>query len=192
MLYHLYNQGNKGSRIFFSDQNYIYFLQKVKRHLVPHCEIIAWCLMPNHFHFLIFMEERMRNIKSGVKVGKTELSIFSNNLRVMLSSYARAINKQQGVSGSLFRQNTKMKKLGQVILGGSEAEIPNYAQNCFIYLHQNPYAAGLVNKIEDCPYSSYRDYAGLRPGRIVNRRLACELIGFEEQDFCEIVTGGTT
>jgi putative transposase len=52
-LYHIYNRGNNKQTIFFTRENYLYFLNKIKKYISPHCNIIAWCLMPNHFHFLI-------------------------------------------------------------------------------------------------------------------------------------------
>ncbi len=52
-FYHLYNRGNQQQTIFFNTENYLYFLRKVRRDIVPYCDILAYCLMPNHFHFLI-------------------------------------------------------------------------------------------------------------------------------------------
>ena len=62
--------------------------------------------MPNHFHFLIHANEKTELKKF---VGKREENIFSENLRILLSSYSQAINNQQGRTGSLFQQNTKQK-----------------------------------------------------------------------------------
>ncbi len=52
-IYHIYNRGNNSQLIFFEKENYNHFLRLVKKFLLPNCEILAWCLMPNHFHFLI-------------------------------------------------------------------------------------------------------------------------------------------
>ena len=54
-LYHIYNQGNNKIPIFYSRENYIFFLKKIKLHLLPHADIIAWCLMPNHFHLMLYV-----------------------------------------------------------------------------------------------------------------------------------------
>ncbi|MFZ5973408.1 MAG: transposase [Bacteroidota bacterium] len=90
-------------------------------------EFIAFCLMPNHFHFLISTRNSFDQAK------------FSGNLRVLLSSYTRAIQKQEGFTGSLFQQNTKAKEL----------TTNEYARAFFHYIHQNPIRARLVNRIED-------------------------------------------
>lgn len=57
ILYHIYNQGNNRQKIFFSRDNYLYFLEKVNKLLLPYVDVIAWCLMPNHFHFLVYVKE---------------------------------------------------------------------------------------------------------------------------------------
>lgn len=57
-IYHIYNQGNNKQIIFPEERNYIFFLKKVRKHLLPCVDILAYCLMPNHFHFLIYTNEK--------------------------------------------------------------------------------------------------------------------------------------
>lgn len=47
-IYHIYNQGNNHRKIFFSQENYLFFLEKIKTYITPYADILAWCLMPNH------------------------------------------------------------------------------------------------------------------------------------------------
>ena len=56
-LYHIYNQGNNRQKIFFTRENYLFFLNKIKMHILPHADIVAWCLMPNHFHLMIYVKD---------------------------------------------------------------------------------------------------------------------------------------
>jgi putative transposase len=56
-LYHIYNQGNNRQWIFFNRDNYLYFLDKVNKLMLPYVDIIAWCLMPNHFHFMVYVKD---------------------------------------------------------------------------------------------------------------------------------------
>ncbi|MFA5463901.1 MAG: hypothetical protein WC265_07490, partial [Dysgonamonadaceae bacterium] len=67
-IYHIYNQGNNRQRIFFREENYTFFLQKMKKYLLPYCDILAWCLMPNHFHWMVYVHstEVYRTATDGV------------------------------------------------------------------------------------------------------------------------------
>jgi putative transposase len=173
-LYHIYNRGNNKQRIFFKPENYQFFLNKVRRFIWPHCEILSWCLMPNHFHFQVYADSR--TIKTRLIAGE-ERNVLSEGVRSILSSYTQAINKQNDTTGSLFQQNTKSKPISD----GSNL----YAQTCFHYIHQNPIEAKLVSKMEDWEYSSFRDYCGMRNGTLINKELAVRLLDLDLRTFYE-------
>src|SRR5690606_19034612 len=40
---------------FFSRENYLFFTKKIRTHILPHADILAWCLMPNHFHLMVYV-----------------------------------------------------------------------------------------------------------------------------------------
>ena len=54
-LYHIYNQGNNRQKIFFERENYLFFLRKMRVYLLPYCDVLAYCLMPNHFHWTVLV-----------------------------------------------------------------------------------------------------------------------------------------
>lgn len=54
-LFHIYNQGNNRRQVFFSDENYEFFLWKMKAYLLPFGDFVAWCLMPSHFHWQFYV-----------------------------------------------------------------------------------------------------------------------------------------
>ncbi|WP_340114993.1 hypothetical protein [Maribellus mangrovi] len=54
-MYHVFNRGNNSQQIFFSKDNYLFFLQKIKKYILPFADVVAWCLMPNHFHLMIYV-----------------------------------------------------------------------------------------------------------------------------------------
>ncbi len=105
-IYHIYNQGNNKQKIFYKRENYHYFLSKFKKYVVPKAEVLAYCLMPNHFHFMV---NTTKDSVQNEKVGSLMVNALSNGFRKLLSTYAQAINKQENRSGSLFRQKTKAK-----------------------------------------------------------------------------------
>jgi|SRR5665213_127550 len=172
--YHIYNQGNNKEKIFHEDADYIEFLKLFRKYVFPNCDVFAYCLMPNHFHFLIHATEGSAKSKP---VGNINLSELSNGFRLLQSNYAQHFNKKYNRSGSLFRQKIKMKSLS-----GGDA---NYGFVAFHYIHQNPLKAGLVTRIEDWKFSSFPDYAGIRMGTICNKELAFKNIGFDRDNFVE-------
>lgn len=144
-IYHIYNRGNNQQTIFFNEDNYIYFLGKCQRYLKPVSEILAWCLMKNHFHFLIEVTDKsIEPIKSG---GIT-MPAITNGFRLLQSSYAKGINKQEDRTGNLFQQKTKAKLVSGV---------DDYSATAFFYIHQNPIAAALIDNAENWTYSSFKD-----------------------------------
>ena len=50
----------------------------------------------------------------------------------------------------------------------------------FYYIHQNPWKAGLVKRIEDWEYSSFKDYTGFREGNLCNKEVAITLLDIDE------------
>ncbi len=181
-IYHIYNRGNNKQTLFFNRENYIYFLQKVRTHIRPHCEILSYCLMPNHFHFLIYADERtiqpvppLQAVpRVQVATSQNHKTTFSEGWRIALSSYTQAINKQERRTGSLFTQNTKSKQVSDDWMQ------LDYRLCCFSYIHQNPVISRLAEKAEDWEFSSFRDYMGLRNGTLCNMPLAFKLLGFDK------------
>ena len=171
-LYHVYNQGNNQQPVFFTDENYLYFLRLLRKFVSPHCDLLAYCLMPNHFHFLVNTTENSCVLK---KSGVVEMNTLAFGFKTLLSSYAQAINKQQKQTGSLFRQATKADQVDEP---GAD-----YSLTAFHYIHQNPLKAKLVSRPEDWAYSSFADYAGFRKGTLCNQDLAYELLPLVKESF---------
>jgi len=173
-IYHIYTQGNNQQKIFYSQENYLFFLRKIRTHIHPFTEILAYCLMPNHFHLLIVANEKTVLTK---EVAKKQKNILSENIRIMLSSYTQAINKQEGFSGSLFRQNIKIKKLNkdEFLISTQKQFYHNDILTCLNYIHQNPVQADLVEKPEHWGFSSFQDYIGKRNGTLCNKELTFQL-----------------
>ncbi len=173
-IYHVYNRGNNKQPIFFSDENYLYFLKGIQKTIAPYCDILCWCLMPNHFHFLIHA-----NADSVIEIkdGSFPRQQFSQSIKQLLSSYTKAINKQKGFTGSLFQQKTKA-----ICVTDTDQF---YSATIFHYVHQNPMKGGLVKRMEDWNYSSFKDYIGLRNGKLCNKQLAFELLDLDSKTLYE-------
>ncbi|MFB6319996.1 transposase [Saccharicrinis sp. FJH54] len=164
----------------------MFFLQKIKEYILPFSDIIAWCLMPNHFHLMIYVNKaKLDFINQNINRTRT----LNQSIAIMLRSYTRAINLQENRTGSLFRERTKALCLTKntelnpsyfnsefgTVLTIDMPEL-NYVQVCFEHIHQNPIKAGLVNAPEDWEFSSYLDFTGIRNGQLINRKRIEELI----------------
>ncbi len=181
-IYHVYNRGNDKQTIFFNDNNYIFFLNKVRKEWKPYCEILSYCLMPNHFHFMLVPnEESCNNIHLGDKL--THLQNLSKAIGKTLSSYTKAINIQNKTTGNLFLKKTKSKCLSDLGSAANMFPIKDYTLTCFHYIHQNPLQANLVKELKNWIYSSYRDYYGYRNGTLCNKNLAMKLLSLADIDF---------
>ena len=188
-LYHIYNQGNNRQKIFFERENYLFFLRKVRTQLLPYCDVIAYCLMPNHFHFMVRVNETVKTVgvaQSDADSLDAKKRSLNDSIGILLRSYTNAINKRYDRSGKLFREGTKaecltcpdIKELSFCESTNTKLRVDlkqYYPQSCFKYIHQNPVKAGLVKKIEDWEFSSSRDYSGLRNGTLIDRSLAKKL-----------------
>jgi putative transposase len=187
-LFHVYNRGNNSQHIFFIRDNYLFFLKKIKDHILPYANVLAWCLMPNHFHLMIeVLQEELSVHSPGDLKSPGEFRSLNDSIAIMLRSYTRAINKQEKRSGALFQEGTKSIFLNshelspayfQTDIGTianislNEIEYPNV---CFNYIHQNPVKDGLVSKPEDWEFSSFRDYHFNRKDYFVNKESAYKL-----------------
>jgi REP-associated tyrosine transposase len=172
-LYHIYNQGNNKADIFLDRDDYLAFLKKVREHIKPNCNILSYCLMPNHFHFMV---EAINNSAELIQLGNIEVSKLGNAFRLLLSQHTYYFNKKHSHSGSLFRQRTKAKCL-------SEPNNSNLPFICFQYIHQNPLKAKLINKLEDWEFSSFQDFCGIRNGSLVMQELAHSYVDSDRENF---------
>ncbi|MGB4846813.1 MAG: hypothetical protein WBP41_02795 [Saprospiraceae bacterium] len=184
-IYHFYNRGINRQPIFFERDNYFYFLKKVKTYLVPNCHILGFSLMPNHFHFLITPNERSnrpfrKSNRKPLKKRKgpfAHQTLFTWGLQQLLSTYSRGINKRYNRTGSLFQQNTKSK------MTSAESLQEDYSLYCFMYIHNNAVAAGLVNSPSEYEFTSYNDYIENKTDSICNLALGKELLSLDLNEF---------
>ena len=112
--YHIYNRGINSQNIFLSDENKIYFLKLLSKYLIKRIDIFAYCLMDNHFHLVLKVNEDEKLVTQA----------FSN----FFNAYAKAFNKQNHRTGSLFEKHFKRIKLSD----------ETYLRQLILYVHLNP------------------------------------------------------
>ena len=147
-LYHIFNRGNNSEKIFFEEENYRYFLKLLKKYIVPVADIYAYCLLQNHFHFLVRIKEKkeidFQKLKYSTVVKPIEVSA-SRQFSHFLNAYSQAINKKFGRTGSLFERRFERKEITD----------ENYLRQVILYINNNPLKHNLVEKLEDYKWSSY-------------------------------------
>ena len=140
--YHVYNRGVGRQPIFYHADHWAFFVRRLKEHFLPTvADIVAYCLMPNHYHLLVHLETD--------EFSKRVMQPFG-------TSYAKAVNAQLGRVGPLFQGRFHALRVHD----------DRYLIGLSAYIHLNPADAGLVERAEDWVYSSYRDYIGLRAGTL--------------------------
>jgi putative transposase len=148
--YHLYNRGHNRERIFFERENSLFFLRQMHQHLAPVLDVVAYCIMPTHYHLLVGLKQTSEVSRPQ---GASEVSRAMMRFSV---SYTKAMNKRYDRVGSLFQGAFQAKHVGN----------DSYLMHLSRYIHLNPVITGLVEKAEDWEFSSYREYVGLRNGTL--------------------------
>jgi putative transposase len=144
-FYHIYNRGVHQHNIFRNDADYKFLLKYVKRESEK-CDItiIAYCLMDNHYHFLLRQN------------GDIEISQF---MQAVFNVYTKAFNTKYKLSGTLFEGPFKAIKVDRT----------EYLLHLCRYIHRNPLDANMVVKPEQWDYSNYAEFIGKRNGALVDR-----------------------
>lgn len=127
--YHIYNRGVEKRSVFMEDQDFAVFEELLKRYLskelsknargheyinlANEVKLVAFCLMSNHFHMLIY---------------QTELDSITKLLRAVCSSYTTYFNNKYNRVGSLFQGTFKA------------IHIKNESYLLYLtrYIHRNP------------------------------------------------------
>jgi putative transposase len=148
--YHIYNRGANREQIFRNEENYVFLLRKIKSYASElSITIIAYCMMPNHYHFLVRQE------------AETPLCQF---IQAVFNSYTKAFNKAFGRSGTLFEGPFQAIHIEQ------ESHLLHLCR----YIHRNPLDAGLVTDPGEWPFSNYLEWIGRRTGSLVDRNFVQE------------------
>ena len=148
--YHLYNRGINRENIFLEERSYRYFLQLYTRHVSPIADTYAFCLLRNHFHFLV----RIKDLPDpeDPSTAKPPSQHFSN----LFNAYAKAFNRAHDRTGSLFQRP----------FGRIEVTSDAHFAWLVVYIHHNPQKHRFVNDYRDWPYSSYHAHLSDQPTRL--------------------------
>lgn len=131
--YHVMNRGRHGEKIFATKEDFGSFIDLLEELAeVFHVKIVAYCLMPNHYHLLV----------------QTPDANLSRSMRHLNGVYTQRYNKRHRCDGQLFRGRYK-----SIVV-----ESDSYALDLVRYIHRNPLDAGLVDNLQKYQWSTHEIY----------------------------------
>jgi putative transposase len=158
--YHIYNRGVEKRKIFLDEEDHAVFLNLLKRHLHPETqqdkygrtfenysndiELLAYCLMPNHFHLFIYQGENK--------------TVFTKLMRSVGVAYTTYFNKKYHRVGHLFQASFKAKRV----------ENDAYLQHISRYIHLNPKDYSSYQWSSLPYYTGKNEAEWVKPGRILS------------------------
>ncbi len=139
-IYHVILRGTDRQQIFADDEDYVNMLEIIKEYKdLTGVEVYAYCLMGNHIHLMI-------------KEKTTEISQFIKRIG---TKFVYWYNVKYQRTGHLFQDRFRSEAI----------ESNEQFISVIRYIHQNPKKAGIVRKMSDYPYSSYREYLAAIKGQ---------------------------
>ncbi len=151
--YHIYNRGAHRQDIFRNDADYVFLLKYLRRMSESHnITVIAYCLMSNHYHFLL---RQNRDIA------------ISKLMQALFNIYSKAFNAKYNHTGTIFEGPYKAIAIEQT---------PHLLHLCR-YIHRNPLEAGMVVQLEQWHFSNYAEFIGVRNGVLVDREFVAGNFG---------------
>ena len=141
-IYHVMLRGINRQIIFEQPADYRLFISLLEgltspknesgNPLPPRCRLYAYCLMPNQIQLIV----------------KEEGEQLSTVVKLIAASYALYYNKKYERCGHLFQDRFKSEPVNDAA----------YFTTLLRYVHQNPVAGGLCQRVEDYPWSSWGEF----------------------------------
>ncbi len=165
-FYHILNRAVGKELLFKSKNDYFFFILKFKHYILPIADIYAYCLMPNHFHYLMRIKDEKDLASGTLKIGNNNKihQIFGN----FFTSYSKSFNKVYNRKGSLFIHPFKR------ILIDDES----YLLHLIAYIHRNPIHHNFTKEYDQWKFSSYNAIVSNTSAKTnVKRREVIEMFG---------------
>ena len=130
ICYHVINRGNGRATVYHDTADYEYFihLMRLACERLP-MRVLAWCLMPNHFHLVLWPHE------------DGDLGRWMQRL---LTGHVRQYHKRRGTSGRIWEGRFKAFPIQQ----------DRYLLTVLRYVERNPVRANLAERSRDWSWSS--------------------------------------
>lgn len=174
--YHIYNSTNNRELLFRTDEDRYEFLGKFNQYLSPLLDTYAWCLLPNHFHWLVRVKSaeiisKMLSLKDPKELKKTELrylqgietveTLIESSFNRFFISYAMRFNRGYGRRGNLFHRPFKRIEVNR----------DTQFTQAVVYIHANPLKHKIVDNFMDYKWSSWKSIITDGPTQLLRQEL---------------------
>lgn len=166
--FHIYNRGINSCNIFKNDRDYYHFLKLYKTYIISVSDTFAWCLMSNHFHFLIrikdiedigYLNPNNKKFKdyrkwevffpdnsySDKKISQLRKPIPEKQFSHLFNSYAKWFNTKYSRTGKLFES-----RFERILINDEK-----YLKGLVFYIHNNPVHHEVSQTINEYRWTSY-------------------------------------
>ncbi len=170
-IYHVYNRAVEKRRIFYTEQDYNYFLQKILFYkIITGVKLLCYSLIPNHHHFSL----KEPTLRVGDPEGR-----YKRNVNCFKGS---AIGKFMGLLANSYTKyfNCKYDHSGRIFQGPFQYKLVDndaYLKKIIPYINLNPLKHNIVKNINDWPYTSHHEYVDQKKLRLIDEE---SLIDFDE------------
>jgi putative transposase len=207
-VYHVYNRTNNKEKLFLNDDNRLFFLKQYAKYITPIADTFCWCLLPNHFHFLIrikpseqivsMLQQRASNLsKEEVRLPRVD------NLSKVVNPEAKPLTKTedrflkaeislselveyyfksffQSYSLAFNKQHKRTGNLFQRPFKRLEVYNERYFTQAIIYIHGNAVKHKIAKDFTTYPWSSYPSIISDKP-TLLNKQELIEWFGGMQQ-----------
>jgi putative transposase len=175
-IYHIYNRTNNREKLFLSDENRYFFLQKYLEYMSAFLNTYCWCLLPNHFHLLAKIKAIaaiQANLESKIfrELTMTEKKFLNNEIctselieqsfKRFFQSYSLSFNNVYDRKGNLFYRPFKRIEINK------ETQFTQ----AVVYIHANPVKHQLVTDFKQYQWSSWHDLISESPTELLRQEL---------------------
>ena len=173
-IYHVYNRSVDRKSMFSSERNYQFFIRQFDKYLSDYIKIYTYCLLGNHFHFMIKVNDlsSFEKFKQEIEVH----DVVSQQFKKFFQSYAIAFNKEQSRTGTLFQ--TPFKRV--------RVEDERYLLELICYINTNAQKHNLVEDFRDWKWSSYSNLISEKETKLLKKEVLRYFNDIDNLKYCHL------
>ncbi len=152
--FHLMSQGINKEKIFLDNMWKEKYKELLKKYSLEYkINIISYCIMNNHVHLLVYVDD------------VNNLSKFMHRINTIYASY---YNRENNRVGYVFRNRYQVQTIKDEM----------HLKTCIVYIHNNPVKAGIVRKCNEYNYSSFYEY--IEKAEVISIQVLKEILNINE------------